>query len=82
LLVAPLIMITIDDLENLETSIKYFSLLNLLHDYSTSVPDRIVSLHNYIATSDYKNKIYRNKYVYQKTEEILNMTKEIIYSNV
>ena len=55
--VAPLIIITIKDLENLETSISTFALGQLLDDYNRDCPDRVRSLHNYIAHSTYGQKI-------------------------
>jgi hypothetical protein len=55
--VAPLTVMTIQDLESLEKSIDNFSLLDLLEDYSSECPDRMRSLHNYIAFSSYGAKI-------------------------
>jgi hypothetical protein len=48
---------TIQDLENLEKSINNFSLVELLEDYSRECPDRMRSLHNFIAFSGYGAKI-------------------------
>jgi hypothetical protein len=56
--VVPLIIMTIADLESLETSIEHFSLHDLLRDYSVDCSDRMLSLHNYIATSKYRTRIY------------------------
>jgi hypothetical protein len=39
--VVPLIVMTIDDLEALETSIEHFSLHDLLRDYSAACSDRV-----------------------------------------
>lgn len=44
--VSPLALMTIDDLELLETSVEEFALIDLLRDYSAQCPDRFVSLHN------------------------------------
>jgi hypothetical protein len=55
--VAPLTVMTIQDLENLEKSVSDFSLVELLEDYSRECPDRMRSLHNFIAFSDYGAKI-------------------------
>jgi hypothetical protein len=46
--VSNLIVMTIEDLEALESSIQTFGLGDLLHDYGTKCKDRMVSLHNYI----------------------------------
>jgi hypothetical protein len=47
--IAPLIMMTIEDLECLETSLCKFTLVDLLKAYSTTTPDRLVSLNNFMA---------------------------------
>jgi len=81
LIITPLILMTIDDLENIELAIKDFSLQDFLNDYSVASPDRIISLHNYIATSDYRNKMCHNTNVAQKAIEILDATKKMMYPN-
>lgn len=58
-----LILMTIDDLENLETSIEHFGFRKLLEDYSSECKDRLVSLHNYISSSAYSEKMYHNRYL-------------------
>jgi hypothetical protein len=47
-LISNLIVITIDDLEALESSVQTFGLCDLLQDYAVNRKDRMVSLHNYI----------------------------------
>ncbi len=49
--IAPLAIMTIDDLEDLETAVRQFSLRELLADYAHQCPDRLVSLRNFIALS-------------------------------
>ncbi|WP_128946912.1 hypothetical protein [Bradyrhizobium zhanjiangense] len=61
--VAPLTVMTVQDLENLEQSIMDFRLVDLLSDYSRAFPDRLRSLHNYIAFSDYASKIRLNDFL-------------------
>lgn len=80
--VKPLILMTIDDLENLETSIEHFSFRKLIQDYSSECGDRLVSLHNYISTSDYNKKIYHNKYLAGKAIGILDKTKKEIFDHL
>ncbi len=46
-----LIVVTVDDLEALETSSTHFDLLELFEDYSKAHPDRLDSLHNYIVSN-------------------------------
>lgn len=55
--VRPLTVMTIQDLENLEASVNAFSFVDLLGDYSRECPDRMRSLHNFIAFSSYGTKI-------------------------
>ena len=43
---------TIGDLENLATSVEGFSLRDFLHAYSIANPERMRSVHNFMATSD------------------------------
>ena len=80
--IKPLILITIDDLENLETSIEHFGFKELLEDYSHECKDRIVSLHNFISLSDYSSKIYHNKWLAGKAMEILDKAKVAIFDNM
>ena len=47
--VMPLTVMTIADLENLESSVDQFSMRQLLTDYAAAHPDGIVSLHNFMA---------------------------------
>ena len=56
---------TLDDLEDLESSLENFSLCELLREFSNDCPDRIVSLHNYLATSRFQSKIIYSKRVRQ-----------------
>jgi hypothetical protein len=73
------IIITIDDLENLETSIEHFGFREMLSDYSKSCPDRIVSLHNFIASSPYNKKMYHNKAIASSTIDIVNKSKKAFF---
>ena len=78
--VTPLIIMTIEDLENLETSIEHFGLRELLADYSRSCPDRVVSLNNYLAFSNkYKGKIYHNRSIATKGLDILCKTQKEVF---
>jgi len=62
-----LIVVTIDDLEALESSIGAFSFRDLLRDYSAAFPDRMDSLHNYIvADRRYGNAIIYSERVRQR----------------
>ncbi len=74
----PLIVMDIEDLENLECSIKHFDFNALLSDYSNVCSDRLTSLNNFIAGSKYNNSMYRNKYLSSKTLELFKITKQLI----
>lgn len=47
-----LVVLTIDDLEDLESSVQSFGLCELLAEYGENCPDRVLSLHNYVAGED------------------------------
>jgi hypothetical protein len=48
---------TINELENMESSVASFSMRELLADYARECPDRLRSLHSYIVYSPYGPKI-------------------------
>src|ERR1019366_3940887 len=60
--VSNLIVMTIDDLEALESSVQAFGLCDLLQDYAVNCRDRMVSLHNYLV----EDKKYRDALVYSE----------------
>jgi hypothetical protein len=72
-LVAPLTVMTIQNLENLEKSINDFSLIGLLQDYSRECPDRMRSLHNFIAFSTYGAKIKPSDFLIDASKNILDV---------
>ena len=76
--VAPLIVMTVDDLENLETSIEHFGFRDLLAEYSRSCSDRLTSLHDFIALSEYSQQMYHNRTLAAKGIEILDKSREAI----
>ena len=55
--IMPLTIMTVDDLEILEGSVSNFPLGELLQQYATDCPDRVVSLHDYLALSRFKDKL-------------------------
>jgi hypothetical protein len=73
------IIITIDDLENLEVSIEHFGFRDMLSDYSRSCPDRIVTLHNFIASSPYNKKMYHNRNIANSSIDIVNKSKKAFF---
>jgi hypothetical protein len=69
--VAPLTVMTIDDLENMESSVAQFSMRELLADYARECPDRLRSLHNFIAFSDYGPKILPSGDLVRSSTELI-----------
>ncbi len=55
-LLAPIVL-TIEDLENLERSVQEFSIQAVLFDYSRNSPDRFLSFHDYLAQSKFKGTL-------------------------
>ena len=78
--IAPVIVMSIDDLENLETSVEHFGFRDLLADYSGSCPDRLMSLHNFIAFSTrYRDTMYHNRNLASNALEILDKCGEAVF---
>ena len=77
--VIPPIIVTIDDLENLETSIEHFGFRDLLRDYSNSHPDRLESLHNFLVSSHYKNHMFHNKNLAKAGLDIIEKSAQAIF---
>ncbi|MGV8120652.1 MAG: hypothetical protein AB2L14_12905 [Candidatus Xenobiia bacterium LiM19] len=80
--VKQLIVMTIEDLENLETSIKNFRLRDLLADYSSENPDRGRSLFNYIADSYYHDKLCINSTLLKKSKEIYKEACDMLLTSI
>jgi hypothetical protein len=77
--VAPLTIMTIAELEAIEESVNHFALRDLLRDYSRECPDRLRSLHNFIAFSAYGHTMYQSAYLTRRTGELLKRTQEILF---
>jgi hypothetical protein len=70
--IEPLIIMTVDDLENIEASTQNFSIAELLSDYSHECPDRMRSLHNFIQYSPkYQTKMLANTTLTERATELL-----------
>lgn len=80
--VTPLIVLTVDDLENLETSIEHFGFRDVLSSYSHLCPDRSASFHNFLASSAFKGKIYANKSIAAAGLDILEKVKMKVFANM
>ncbi len=77
--VAPLTIMTIQDLESLEKSVSSFGLLDLLADYSRECPDRMRSLHNYVAYSPYAQKIAPSDFLIESSMKALELLKDELF---
>jgi len=59
--IAALTILTADDIENLESSVKHFKFTRLLWEYEYECPSRVVSLHDYIARSRFVDMLEPNE---------------------
>ena len=69
--VAHLLVLTVEDLEKLQDSLNRFSLLDMMGDYAEAHPDRLLSVHNYLVTSDYSSQLRDNSHLAATAEESL-----------
>ena len=80
--IAPVVVVSVDDLENLETSIEHFGFRDLLADYSRTCQDRLMSMHNFISFSPrYSNTMYHNRKLASNALDILNKCGEAVFGN-
>lgn len=77
--VAPLIVITIDDMEYLESPLTTFTLVDLLNAYSTATPDRMVSLNNFLSVNSKKFPLIHNKNLALGCETLLNECMRLVF---
>jgi len=77
--VAPLTIMTVQDLENLESSVANFSFVELLDAYSRECPDRLRSLHNFIAYSDFSKQILPSSYLLEGSQQVLELLKDELF---
>jgi len=78
--ILPLILMTIDELENIEGACEHYGIKDFLDDYSNNCADRKVSIHNYVSFSD-KYNFYHNKYLASKSLEIMERTGQIVFKS-
>lgn len=74
--VAHLLVLTVDDIELLETSSERFSVLTCLQDYVTASPDRMMSFYNFLVTSRYRERLRYSKWLGDKCDELLARVSE------
>ncbi|MBA3315813.1 MAG: hypothetical protein H0T47_21310 [Planctomycetaceae bacterium] len=76
--VAALSVLSIDDLELLETSIEHFGFVELLQAYSEVSPERLVGFHDFLASSKYRDCIYANRNMAQSALDALLQVKHLM----
>jgi hypothetical protein len=70
----PLTVMTIADLENLESSVDQFSMRQLLEDYAAAHPDALVSLHNFMAFDPrYADKLKLSSQLMRDSERLIRL---------
>jgi hypothetical protein len=76
-----LIVLTVSDVENLASSIENFGFTDFLKDYSTQVPDRNVSVHNFMAMSSlYSGLVKPSKRLRETSDGIMDAIKRELFS--
>ena len=78
-IVAPLTIMTIQDLEKLESSVECFGFIELLAAYTRDCCDRMQSLHNYIVFSDYGKRVVPSRYLMESSAEILTVLQHELF---
>ncbi len=69
--VHPLIILTVADLEHLISGVESLSLEEFLRAYSIADPERVSSVHNFIATSPYLNQVRPSPILAELMEEFM-----------
>jgi hypothetical protein len=77
--VAPLTILTVDDLENLESSVGAFTLIEALRDYDEECPDRMRSFGNFLARSKYAKLIKPSEHVMHQSDELLEQVQRSLF---
>lgn len=77
--ITPLVVLTADMLEDLESSVRDFPFVELLLDYNRACPDRAISLKAYVASSGYKDHIRTNTFLAKAGLESYSRTAETIF---
>ena len=78
-LVSPIVL-TAADLEMLEVSLEHFSFREVLADYGSASPDRMISFQMFLATdAKYKNRIYASRHLAAQAMEPLTVAMEELF---
>ncbi len=80
LLVDSLIVLTIGNIEDMETSLDNFGFRELLDDYTAADPHRRSCLRDYLATEPkYQGRVLANKRLMEKVSEVAEITGGILF---
>jgi len=79
LIIKDLVLVTVEDLENMESLVNYVGFLEFLNDYSNCCSDRMMSVNNFIATSKYSQHIRHNKFLAAKSEEVFSRSLRLFF---
>jgi len=77
--VAPLIVLTVEDLENLESSVGPFTFAELLRDYHDASPDRMISFQQYLVGSKYAALIKPSSKVRAEAEAQMDAVSQSLF---
>ena len=77
--IAPLIVMSLEDLEHLEFSLRSFSLCQLLSDYSEACWDRLAPLNNFLAVNSQRYPLYQNRRLAAASTDIIKETMHKVF---
>jgi hypothetical protein len=72
-------VMTIHDLENLESSVEGFSFIDFLAAYTRDCRDRVQSVHNYMVFSDYGKRVIPSRHLMESSAEILTVLERELF---
>lgn len=62
-IILPLIVLTVDTLEDLESSVRDFPFVDLLKDYNRDCPERAISLKTYVGSTGYRDHLRNSAFL-------------------
>jgi hypothetical protein len=74
-----LIILSVADVENLASSVENFGFAEFLKDYSTQIPDRQVSVHNFMSASRYVALIQPSRRLQNTTDTIMDTIRRELF---
>ncbi|WP_027556015.1 hypothetical protein [Bradyrhizobium sp. Cp5.3] len=80
--VMPMVIMTIDDLENLESSVAEFGMQQLLADYAAAQPEGLVSLHNFMVHDErYAEKVKVSAQLVADARRLIQLAQRELFPN-